>query len=52
MSYTTRLIVACGICDTMPKMIEALEADSAGWYRENKLEGTPPVPVGAAYKAG
>lgn len=27
-----------GLRETLPKMIEALEADPARWYRENKLE--------------
>jgi nucleoside-diphosphate-sugar epimerase len=29
--------------DTLPKMIQSLKADPAGWYRRNKLEGTPPA---------
>jgi len=28
--------------DTLPKMVEALKADPARWYKENKLEGEPP----------
>ena len=28
--------------DTLSRMIEGLKADPAGWYRTNKLEGTPP----------
>jgi len=27
---------------TLPKMVAALKADPARWYREHKLEGTPP----------
>lgn len=29
--------------DTLPKMIAALQADPAGWYRQNKLAGAPPA---------
>jgi nucleoside-diphosphate-sugar epimerase len=31
-----------GLRETLPTMIEGLKADPVGWYRENKLEGTPP----------
>lgn len=29
--------------ETLPRMVEALEADPAGWYRANKLEPVPEV---------
>jgi nucleoside-diphosphate-sugar epimerase len=28
---------------TLPAMIAALRADPDGWYRENKLQGSPPA---------
>jgi nucleoside-diphosphate-sugar epimerase len=31
--------------ETLPKMVAALKADPAGFYRRNKLEGAPPGPV-------
>jgi nucleoside-diphosphate-sugar epimerase len=31
--------------ETLPKMVESLKADPAGFYRRNKLGGTPPVPA-------
>lgn len=30
--------------ETLPKMTDALKADPAHWYKENKLKGTPPLP--------
>lgn len=36
---------------TLPKMIDALKADPAGWYRQNKLEDAPAkVPATAAHQ--
>jgi nucleoside-diphosphate-sugar epimerase len=31
--------------ETLPRMIEALEADPPGWYRENRLETPPSVEI-------
>jgi nucleoside-diphosphate-sugar epimerase len=33
---------------TLPKMVEALMADPAGFYRRNKLEGAPPLAAAPA----
>jgi nucleoside-diphosphate-sugar epimerase len=38
--------------ETLPKMVAALEADPAGWYRRNKLEGEPPPVLEEATPAG
>jgi nucleoside-diphosphate-sugar epimerase len=37
------------LLDTLPKMVEALKVDPAGWYRAHKLE--LPVSLEAAAKA-
>ena len=38
--------------ETLPRMAEALEADPAKWYRDNKLEGAPPMTAEPARAPG
>jgi nucleoside-diphosphate-sugar epimerase len=37
-----------GLRETLPRMVSALKADPAGFYRKNKLEGEPPRQEAAA----